>query len=83
MIAAARAIAQHSLRPTIMRKLLLSTALATAACVAPALANPVISVTDVSIQGDIVTIAGPAWFRSGLHAKRGVPWLARLWPLSV
>jgi len=24
-----------------------------------------------------------AWFRSGLHAKRGIPWLARLWPLSV
>jgi len=42
-----------------MRKLLLSTALAMAACAAPALANPVISVTDVSIQGDIVTIAGP------------------------
>ena len=25
----------------------------------------------------------PAWFRSGLHAKRGIPWLARFWPLSV
>ncbi len=25
----------------------------------------------------------PAWFRSGLHAKRGIPWLARLRPLSV
>ncbi len=24
-----------------------------------------------------------AWFRSGLHAKRGIPWLARLLPLSV
>jgi len=24
-----------------------------------------------------------AWFRSGLHAKRGILWLARLWPLSV
>ncbi len=24
-----------------------------------------------------------AWFRSGLHAKRGIPWLGRLWPLSV
>ena len=24
-----------------------------------------------------------AWFGSGLHAKRGIPWLARLWPLSV
>ncbi len=42
-----------------MRKLLLSTALAMAACAAPALATPVISVTDVSIQGDIVTITGP------------------------
>ena len=42
-----------------MRKLLLSTALAAAASAAPALANPVISVTDVSVQGDIVTITGP------------------------
>ncbi len=24
-----------------------------------------------------------AWFRSGLHPKRGIPWLARLWPFSV
>jgi Domain of unknown function DUF29 len=24
-----------------------------------------------------------AWFRSGLHAKRGIPCLARLWPFSV
>jgi CBS domain-containing protein len=24
-----------------------------------------------------------AWFRSGLHAKRGIPWLARLRPLLV
>jgi len=23
------------------------------------------------------------WFRSGLHAKLEIPWLARLWPLSV
>ena len=42
-----------------MRKLLLSTVLAMAACAAPALANPAISVTDVSVQGDVVTIAGP------------------------
>jgi len=27
--------------------------------------------------------AGWAWFRSGLHAERRHPWLARLWPLSV
>ncbi len=24
-----------------------------------------------------------AWFRSGLHEKREIPWLARIWPLSV
>jgi len=28
-------------------------------------------------------IARGAWFRSGLHAKRGIPWLARLWPDGV
>ena len=42
-----------------MRKLLLSTVITTVASAAPALANPVITVTDVSVQGDIVTIAGP------------------------
>ena len=42
-----------------MRKLLLSTIITTVASAAPALANPVITVTDVSVQGDIVTIAGP------------------------
>ena len=42
-----------------MRKLLLSTVFTIVACAAPALANPVITVTDVSVQGDIVTIAGP------------------------
>ena len=42
-----------------MRKLLLSTILATVASSAHVLANPVITVTDVSVQGDVVTIAGP------------------------
>ena len=42
-----------------MRKLLLSTILTTVASAAPALANPVVTVTDVSVQGDTVTIAGP------------------------
>lgn len=42
-----------------MRKLLLTATLAAAAHAAPALANPSITVTDVSIQGDVVTIAGP------------------------
>lgn len=42
-----------------MRKLLLTATLAAATHAAPALANPVITVTDVSIQGDVVTIAGP------------------------
>jgi len=42
-----------------MRKLLLSTTLAVAAFAGPALASPVLTVTGVSVQGDIVTIAGP------------------------
>ena len=28
-------------------------------------------------------IATMAWFRTALHAKRGILWLARLWPLLV
>jgi len=42
-----------------MHKLLLSTTLAVAALAGPVLASPVLTVTSVSIQGDIVTIAGP------------------------
>jgi len=42
-----------------MRKLLLSTTLAVAAFAGPTLASPVLTVTGVSVQGDIVTIAGP------------------------
>lgn len=42
----------------VMRKLLLSTTLVIAALAGPALASPVLTVTGVSIQGDIVTIAG-------------------------
>ncbi len=42
-----------------MRKLLLSTTLAVAALAGPALASPVLTVTSVSVQGDIVTVAGP------------------------
>jgi hypothetical protein len=42
-----------------MRKLLLSTTLAVAAFAGPALASPVLTVTGVSVQGDIVTVAGP------------------------
>ncbi len=30
-----------------------------------------------------VEAARRTWFRSGLHAKCGVSWLARLWPFSV
>ena len=59
MIAAAWAIARQPSGTNLMRKLLLSTVLVMAACAAPALANPVITVTDVSIQGDVVTITGP------------------------
>ncbi len=42
-----------------MRKLLLCTTLAIAALAGPALASPVLTVTGVSVQGDIVTVAGP------------------------
>ncbi len=42
-----------------------------------------VRIGDHVLVGPRAYLTGWAWFRSGLHAKRGIPWLARLWPLSV